>query len=398
MRTLDDIVPPSRRREPAAEVAADHAPLRSKQPKRFPYLIAIIALLAVAIAGVTIWYFSGAEVDVIPTLTSVSAAGNYTATASATGDALSFQVVTANKIATQSVASSGSTNVSASAQGTITISNAQSTTQRLITNTRFQSTSGLIFRIHAPVSIPAGGSVQATVYADQPGATYNIDPTSFTVPGLTGVAHTQVTAMSAAPMTGGASGPQPSIDPSVLTSTRTALDAALSPDLANQLSSLAPAGYVILPGSATTTYQSLQPVPSATSGMVDVKEEGTVTAVALPNAALAKTIATSAASSVYAGQPVVIQNPNDLTLTPVSSFPTAGSSSFSFTLAGTAQLLATIDQNQIASAIAGKSRDQAGTALLNYPSVKQVVLNLRPFWVGSFPQDPAAIKVVVENP
>lgn len=402
MRTLDDIVPPSRRKEPADEIAADRAPLRPGRAHsrdagaRFPYVSAGVALVIIIGAAMAIWHYSGAEVQVTPNLVTVSASGSYTA--SAAGGELSFRVISADKIASQTVQGTGTETVNSAAQGTVTISNTQKVVQKLIANTQFATPAGLIFRIHAPVSVPANGSVQATVYADKPGAEYNIGPSTFTLPKLTGAAHTAVTAKSSAAMSGGASGTRPTVNPAALATARTALKTALAPDLADELKSSLPAGYVLLPGAATTNYKDVPPSTSGATGMVDIKEEGTISAVVFPNAALAKALATQVEGTAYSGEPVTIEDPSTLTLIPAADIPDASAATFAFSLSGTAKLLSTIDPNQIASAVAGRTRTAAEVALTNYPSVKQAVLILRPFWASAFPDDPAAIRVKVETP
>jgi hypothetical protein len=394
MRTLDDIVPPSRRK-PDPD-APENAPLRPRPPRpRFPYVTAIVALVILVLAIGAIWYYSGADVQVTPNETAVTASGSYTASVS--GADLAFTIVTADKIATQSVQSSGTQDVTTNAQGTLVISNTQAVPEKLIANTRFETEAGLVFRIHSGVTVPANGSVSATVYADQPGASYNIGPSTFTIPGLeNSPQYTEVTAKSADSMTGGASGSQPVVDPTTLASTEAALETALAPDLASQLASSIPQGYVLIAGAATTTYQAQAPTPSTATGMVNVGVEGTSVGVALPDAALAAALAAQVEGSSYNGEAVTIQDPTTLSLTPTSGFPDASSQTFSFTLSGTANLISTIDPTQIAAAVAGKSRTAAEVALTNYPAVKQAVLILRPFWDSTFPEDPAKIMVVVE--
>lgn len=90
------------------------------------------------------------------------------------------------------------------AQGKITIYNTSASAQRLVTTTRFETSEGLIFRIDKTISVPASGSIEATVYADRSGKEYNIGPTRFTVPGFEGTPrYQQFYASSTAPMTGG---------------------------------------------------------------------------------------------------------------------------------------------------------------------------------------------------
>ena len=404
MRTLNDIVPPSRRKESESPLRpGSREPLRSPgRSSKFPYvtLTAIVAVILVSVAA--LFYFSVAEVKVIPNTVSAAVQSSFTATESS--GTLPYEIITAQKIASQSVKGSGTKTVNTSASGTITIYNTQTKSQPLVTNTRFATTAGLIFRIHSPVTVPGGstakpGSVNVKVYADQAGASYNIGATSFTIPGFAGTPQAkQVYARSTSAMTGGASGSVPVVDAALEAQARTALRTALAPDLAASIQAQVPEGYVLLNGAATTTYQELASAPSSTNGQVDVKEQGTITAVVFPNAALAKAVAASVAGLGYQGEALSLISAGNLLLASAGGLPAPSASSFSFTLAGTASLVYTVDPTRIAAAISGKTRSAAEVALTHYPEVKRAVIILRPFWRQTFPQDPASIKVVVANP
>ena len=404
MYKFDDIIPPSRRKEEMSAnqgVAPDsREPLRlSGKPPRFPYITLSVVLLIIALSVGVLFYFSGAQVQVTPNAVSAAVQGSFTASQN-TG-ALPFEVITAQKIAMQSVAASGTKNVHSFASGSITIYNTQTKAQRLITSTRFATASGLIFRIHSAVTIPGGsqakpGSITATVYADQAGASYNVGPSSFTVPGLAGTPQANmVYARSSSAFTGGATGSVPVINAATDAQALNALIAALAPDLATSIQAQVPAGYLLLSGAATTTYQELTPAPSSATGTADVKEQGTITAVIFPNAALAKTVAASISGLGYQGEPLTLATTSDLKLTPESGIPGSNASSFAFTLSGTASLVYTIDPARIAAAVSGKTRSAAEVALTNYPEIKRAIITLRPFWRQTFPQDPSSISVVV---
>ena len=397
MHTLDDIIPPSRRKE-TESISNKPSGREPRRRSAFPFgtLIVVVVIIAVSIGA--LFYFSSAKVEVTPN--TVSAAVQSSFTANQSGGTLPFQIITAQKTASQSVASSGSKTVNSSASGTITIYNTQKVAQKLINNTRFATTAGLVFRIHSAVTVPAGtsakpGSVTATVYADQTGSSYNVGPTSFTIPGFAGTPQSSaVYARSTVAMTGGASGSMPTVDPSTESKAASALITALGPDLAASIQSKIPEGYVLIPGSATTTYQELAPAPSSTTGQVDVKEQGTVTAVVFPNAALASAIASSIAGLGYHNEPLTLKSTDGLQLA-ATSMPSPDATSFSFTLSGTASLIYTIDSAHIAAAIAGETRSAAEVALTNFPEIKRAVITLRPFWRQAFPQDPASISIVV---
>ena len=385
--------------EPRAGTA-DREPLRpSRRPPRFPYVtLFVVALIVVASAGALI-YFSSAKVEVTPNAVSAAVQGSFTATQS--NGTLPYEIITAQKIASQSVKGAGSKMVNSFASGVITLYNTQTKAQRLITNTRFATAAGLIFRIHSAVTIPGGspakpGSVTATVYADHAGSTYNVAPTSFTVPGFAGTPQeNEVYARSSSALVGGASGNVPIVDTALEAQTTSALVTALAPDLAASIQTQIPSGYILLPGAATTTYQELAPAPSATTGMVEVKEQGTITAVVFPTVALAKAIASSVTGLNYQGEPISLSSAGSLVLAPENGLPDPQVSSFSFALSGTAALVYTIDPTRIAAAISGKTRAAAEVALTSYPEVKRAIIILRPFWRQTFPQDPSAISVVV---
>ena len=355
-------------------------------------------MLVIGISLGTLFYFSSSKVEVTPSTVSAAIQSSFTATRESGN--LPFKIISAQKIASQSVKSNGTKNVKSSASGTITIYNTQTKPQKLIANTRFATTAGLIFRIRTAVTVPAGtaskpGSTTTKVYADQEGSSFNIDPTSFTIPGFAGTPQAaQVYGRSTSDMTGGASGAVPGVDAVIEAQARSALIAALTPDLVASLNSQIPDGYVLLPGAATTTYKSLVPTPSTTAGQVDVREQGTVTAIVFPNAALASAIAKSVSALGYRDESVTLVSTDKLLLTAGTDALDAEVSSYSFILSGTFSLVYGIDQARIAAAIAGKTSSAAEVALSSYPEVKRAIIILRPFWRQTFPQDPASISVV----
>ena len=100
------------------------------------------------------------------------------------------------------------------AKGTIRIYNNYSTkSQTLVATTRFVSASGKLFRIPERVRIPGKhyeqgklvpGYIDVVAIADQSGESYNIDATTFSVPGLAGGSkYTMIFAKSFSEMSGG---------------------------------------------------------------------------------------------------------------------------------------------------------------------------------------------------
>lgn len=420
-KTITDIIPPSRRRamglpeveakpltsdEPAGPSMPPPPPPSGDRPmrdygsrKRFPFSTAVIVLLIVLATIGAMYYFSGASVEVTPMTNRVAVEGEFTATAGS-GD-LPFEIVTVEKTAGTPVPAESTETANDPASGKVVISNAQATPQTLIKNTRFESPQGLIYRVQDSVTVPAGsptspGTLEVTVYADAGGDTYNIGATTFTVPGLRGsAAYDLVTAKSAAGMTGGFSGERASVS----TATREAQDtknrAALETSLREGMAEAIPEGYVLVPGGAFTAYTPA-PDTAGRDNQVTVTTRGTMTAVVMPQAALAKAIAYKVVGS-YAGQPISLPDPAGLTLTPKTEGAPIGTDTFAFSMAGNTTLVWDIDPLRIAGAVAGKSRDAAESILTSYPEVASATLVLRPFWSNSFPDDPSNIEVSVNE-
>lgn len=398
-RSLNDIIPPSRRRT-MSDMSGPEAPppmrpeRSAKRGSGFPYGTAIVALLVIVAAVAALFYFSGARVEVTPKSYAAQVDSTFSATPS-NGD-LPYKVISVEKVGSQSVKAETTAQANDIAQGTITIQNAQTIPQTLIVNTRFESPNGLIYKIHAPVTVPAGGSVSAPVFAEKAGAEYNIEPTTFTVPGLKGgKAFSLVTGKSSAAMTGGFAGMRPSVSDATRKAQLSTIEATLKTEVQAALVKQLPDGYILVPGGVFTTFTPQS--DTAATGTVMVSEKGTATAVIFPNSALAKAIAFKSAST-YAGEPVKLADTSGLTLSSSASSTPSGNQTFTFSLSGNTSIIWDIDASKIAGAVAGKKRDSAQSILAGFNEIDKAVLILRPFFASTYPDDPTKITVVVKAP
>ncbi|MFZ1735489.1 MAG: hypothetical protein WAU31_00985 [Candidatus Moraniibacteriota bacterium] len=134
------------------------------------------------------------------------------------GKYIPLRVVEAEKDIVQSFPSTGQASVSDKrARGMITISNTfGSSPQSLVATTRFESPDGKIFRLAKGVTIPGTkevdgktipGTIDVEVVADASGKEYNIDSTTFTIPGLKGgPKYEKISASSVHAFSGGGEG------------------------------------------------------------------------------------------------------------------------------------------------------------------------------------------------
>jgi len=89
------------------------------------------------------------------------------------------------------------------ASGQVKIVNTTSSPYAFVATTRLLSEGGVLFRMTKAASIPPNGEVIVDVAADQPGASGDIGPSNFTIPGLSAGLQTQITGVSDSAMTGG---------------------------------------------------------------------------------------------------------------------------------------------------------------------------------------------------
>jgi hypothetical protein len=84
--------------------------------------------------------------------------------------------------------------------GKVTIINDYIKNQPLVASTRLLSADGKLFRLKNTINVPAGGRVEAEIYADDPKPEMAIGPTKFTIPGLWAGLQDKIYAQSAEAM------------------------------------------------------------------------------------------------------------------------------------------------------------------------------------------------------
>jgi hypothetical protein len=197
-------------------------------------------------------------------------------------------------------------------------------------------------------------------------------------------------------MTGGFAGTRPAVGQATDDAEHAKLQQTLASQMTAEVAPKVPDGYVLIPGSVYVTYSPLSDSADANGG-VAVKEQANATAVIFPADAVARIIGTQVIGSQYTGQPLTVKDVSNLTLSGTSSSTPSASTSFSFSLGGTATVVWQVDPMKVAGAVAGKSRASAQSVLTGFPEIGRALLTLRPFWRGAYPSDPSQITVTVET-
>lgn len=171
---------------------------RAKAPKpekrRLLTLYAIFIFLVLVFVGVFFWQRSRSdEVDYQNLQTNInSSVKSYSFTVYTKGEgagnlpvgALVGRTITKTVNQSKEFPTSGTKAVSRTTSGQITIVNNSTKSQPLVATTRFLAPGGILFRLRTGVTVPAGSSVTAEIYADSPSDLPEVKPTRLTIPGL----------------------------------------------------------------------------------------------------------------------------------------------------------------------------------------------------------------------
>ncbi len=313
---------------------------------------------------------------------------------------LSYQKVTAENTLTKVVPATGSEQVSERASGTITIYNAYSTeSQRLVTNTRFLSSDGFIYRIHTPVTIPgytmkAGlkvpGSLEADVYADEAGDKYNSGLTDFVLPGLKDTdRYALVHARSKTPIAGGFVGKKAIVDKTIRNKAIQDLKAELNQALRVKISENAPKTALLFESTIKITYT--EGSDTVTDGNATISVFGSAVAPAIDATMFANALARSA-KIAYEGN-TTLENPDELAIVLGDIGSAAAGNPLTLNVSGSAKLVAALSLTELAQDLAGKSKSAVAAVQTKYPGIASMDVKAYPFWLGSLPSDPSKIRI-----
>ncbi|MCK4520575.1 hypothetical protein KAT95_01770 [Candidatus Parcubacteria bacterium] len=218
-KKIFDIIPP--KKESIDSILIKKKDGLSKKREKIAFLSPkklIFLLIAFIFLGVFIHItFSKAEIEIWPEKELLSFEDNITINLNTkdsdfSNKIISGEIMEEEKEIVQEFSATGS--VSKKAKGIARVYNAYSTSsQVLVATTRFVSASGKLFRTPKKIVIPGGhyekgklvpGQIDVEIIADQPGEDYNIEPTTFSIPGFAGSSKfTFFYAKSFSPMAGG---------------------------------------------------------------------------------------------------------------------------------------------------------------------------------------------------
>ncbi len=359
-------------------------------------LVLIFAVLSI---------FNGATLAYIPKSVAVSF-NNDIYTAEKTGEGkLLYSVVKLSKDKGLSVPASGEEEISRKASGTIVVYNdASSEPQRLIATTRFETSSGLVYRIPNAITIPGKktisgttrpGSIETIVYADEAGDKYNIGLTDFTVPGLAGTDRfSTIYARSKSGMSGGFVGVEKTVSDQDQARARTELETALKNELILEAKAQVPEDFILFPTLSSVTFEDLPQTDSTNKNSVITNVRGNLYGIMFKKSDLSTHLALNK-TTLATGELVDITTLGSLDLSFAGIVPSdlLLSNKISFSVTGEAVIVWRTDEVALKTDLMGKHKREISSILNNYPTVASATATIRPFWKNSFPNDGARISM-----
>jgi len=376
-------------------------PRRRKVSKKRVWTTALVALLVVAFVLLSV--FNGATLSYTPKSAALAFEGeSYTAQKAGTSG-LFYSVVKLSREKGMVAPAGAEENVSRKASGTIIVYNDNAESQRLVENTRFESTAGKIYRIQNAITVPARrsvngsmqpGSVEVMVHADQAGESYNSEPTDFSIPGLSGTPRfTTVYARSKGPITGGFVGMEKVVRPEDLTRVKSELQNTLREELYTEAQAEVPSDFILFRTLSTYDFEDL-PQTAGSGSDITVNQRGHLYGVMFKKSDLAKFLAEK---KVTLAPTDVVQIPDYESLNvEFANNQTADLLSLdeiSFKVSGETHVVWVTDEVALRADLTGRHKDDVPGILNNYPNIKSANVTVRPFWKSSLPDESEKIKI-----
>ncbi|MFH0845785.1 MAG: hypothetical protein V1851_00055 [Patescibacteria group bacterium] len=316
-----------------------------------------------------------------------------------------FDIIMLDETKTGIVDATGQESVKEKARGQIIIFNNESaTSQRLIKNTRFETPEGLIFRIADSIVVPGQtkdaegktipGSIEVTVFADQPGEKYNIELTDFTIPGFKGTDRfNYFYARSKTAMTGGFEGIKKVASEQDIEAEQAKISEELITKLKEDIRVQLPEGFILYENGLFTKSEFLGTVDSDEG--VGIQEKVTLYAVIFNEKNLSKYVAENTLEG-YKGEDILISNLKDLEFEIKNREDVSPWSEgrFVFSLKGLTNFEWLFDAEELKNDFVGKDKDSINEILSAYENIKSADVIIKPFWKQSFPRSTGNIEVV----
>jgi hypothetical protein len=319
-----------------------------------------------------------------------------------TGTGIPFVVVSTSLSQTKTLTLSESRKVEAKASGKITVyNNYDGSPQKLIKNTRFESSKGKIYRINQSIEVPGKkngipGSIDVLVYADSNGAEYNITTADFSIPGFKGSPReTAFYAKTKTPIIGGSSGNMSLASLSDVNAAKDSLALELDKTIKEEAKKIKKDGYTPLYSASEVTYQDNEDEVLKGSTAL-YKVTATVHVMLVDSSKLAEAFAKTFGD--YDNAAVRLAYTDTLVYTRKETDHIPQGDTLSLLVEGKPRIVWESDTEGIKEIVKGKGRDEFKPLMKTINSIESAEIDFSPRWLSHFPAEKAKLIIVESLP
>lgn len=343
--------------------------------------------------------FAETTVTVYPESADITVDDTFTAANDSQADGVPYSVIDAEAGVELAATSTGTEYRESEASGEIRIYNDYTSESiRLVPNTRFESSDGLIYRTREAVTVPGQsdsepGTITATVYANEAGSEYNLSGGSFSIPGFAGTAYEEdVYAETQTAISGGVVGEVPVVSSSTRAQLEDEAGEQLREQLADEVADSTPEGFIVYDDAMFfTTSIGTSDQEEATSTLMVT---GQLQAAAFDGRQLSSFLATNYSDDISTESDVRIQNLDEFEFGILDKESVNLNEGFEFTLSGESKIVWQFDERALVRDLRGLQKDRLNEVLVNYESIQEAEVVTRPFWKRTLPDDSAEISVI----
>lgn len=280
------------------------------------------------------------------------------------------------------------------AQGTLTLYNTYQTTPRTIVPSRFQAADGKVFHSSEAVTLPGytdtgggnktPGTVTVAVEAEEPGESYNIGPTTFTLPALDPNLKKDIYGKSSTAMVGGTSDMAKVVSEEDL---KKAEDTLIGRIKDKAVASFRDADYTIVAAGSNTEILAYEPKPAKDEKASDfsLKIRAKLTFLAFREADLKSVAADDLKNILPSDKFVVADATGDISYELSEDRIAEGSMVIYYH--ENKRFTPLITKEKIKEEVAGLTAAEAKEKLIDQENVIDVTVDFWPFWVSRLPLD-----------
>ena len=408
-RIIDIIKPGEIKKKEKISTLKKEEEIKLERPSFRIFLIPIILVIIIGVGlGIFSYYFSlGVKIIIQPKQDILSSQMQVTVDKGANDINIFAKIIPGHlfqeeKTISQEFPITGKVLKETKAEGIIRVYNKYSTSsQILVAATRFISSDGKLFKSLERVVIPGGkyekgklqpGYLDIKVKADQPGEDYNIEPSTFSIPGFAGTPkYTGFYGKSFEPMKGGFRGEVAELTEKDIENAKNSLSQRLFKETRNNLKSKIFPDFVLIEEAIKDRIlETSLPQTSVSQETVKVEIRGISEVLVFKKTDLEN----------FAKETLLFQNPADKKLhqeslkidySLVKSEIDLGK--LTLELQTSVKIFSEIDEAQIKENIVGKTPSQIREFLSIQPQIEKTEIKLLPFWSKEAPKNIEKIKV-----